>query len=240
MKKKMLYIAGGLAGVVVILVITAYLLLDANSFRPTIEAQLSNALDRKVQVGDLKLSLFAGGISARDISIADDPAFSHTPFLSAKSVDVSVEMMPLLFSRSVRVTALTQKEPELGGGPKTAMASAPKELAIQKLRIVNGRVMVGSWLTRDKPRAYEAVNVTASNVSYESQIPFTFAAKTPGGGDVKAEGMVGPINREDAAESPSFEAERIVAADVGHSRPSASAWGSTASRRRAAGRHHRY
>lgn len=113
MKKKILYIAGGLAGVVVILVITAYLLLDANSFRPTIEAQLSNALGRKVQVGDLKLSLFAGGISARDISIADDPAFSHTPFLSAKSVDVGVEMMPLLFSRSVRVTALTLKEPEL-------------------------------------------------------------------------------------------------------------------------------
>ena len=28
-------------------------------------------------------------------------------------VDVSVEMMPLLFSRSVRVTALTLKEPEL-------------------------------------------------------------------------------------------------------------------------------
>ena len=217
MKKKILYIAGGLAGVVVILLIAAFLLIDANSFRPTIEAQLGNAFGRKVQVRDLKLALFAGGISARDINIADDQAFSHTPFLSAKSVDVSVEMMPLLFSRSVRVTALTLKEPELvllrstsgkwnfsslGGGPKTATVSAPGQLAIQKLRIVNGRVMVGSWLTRDKPRTYEAVNVTASNVSYESQIPFTFAAKTPGGGDVRAEGTAGPINREDAAQSP--------------------------------------
>jgi AsmA protein len=216
MKKKLLYIAGGLAGVVVILVITAYLLIDANSFRPTIEAQLSNSLGRKVQVGDLNLSLFSGGLSARDVSIADDPAFSHTPFLSAKSVDVSVELMPLLLSRSVRLTALTLKEPELvllrsssgkwnfsslGGGPKTAKSSAP-ELAIQKLQIVNGRVTVGSWLTRDKPSTYEAVNVTARNVSYESQIPFTFAAKTPGGGDVKVEGTAGPINRVDTAETP--------------------------------------
>jgi hypothetical protein len=35
----MLYIAGGLAGAVAILVIAAYLLIDANSFRPTLEAE---------------------------------------------------------------------------------------------------------------------------------------------------------------------------------------------------------
>jgi len=229
MKKKIFYIAGGLAGLVVILGITAYLLFDAKSFRPTIEAQLGNALGRKVQIGDLKLSLFAGGISARNISIADDPTVSHTPFLSAKSVDVSVEMLPLLFSRSVRVTALTLKEPELVllrspsgkwnfsnlcSGPKTTTASAPGELAIQKLRIVNCRVMVGSWLTRDKPLTYEAVNLTASNLSYKSQIPFTLAAKTPGGGDMNAEGTAGPINREDAAHSPLSAAIRLQHLDL--------------------------
>ncbi|HEV3039602.1 MAG TPA: AsmA family protein, partial [Candidatus Angelobacter sp.] len=216
MKKKILYITGGLAGLVVVLVIAAYLLIDANSFRPTIEAQLSKSLNRKVQVGNLSLSLFSGGISARDISIADDPAFGRTPFLSAKSVDVSVKLMPLLFSHSVRLTALTLKEPEfvllrsssgkwnfsnLGDGPKTTSgpksdtASTPPELTIQILRIVNGRVSIGSWLTRDKPSVYEAVNVTAHNVSFESQIPFTFAAKTPGGGEVKVEGTAGPISR---------------------------------------------
>ncbi|MGZ4856541.1 MAG: AsmA family protein [Candidatus Angelobacter sp.] len=229
MKKKMLYIAGGLAGVVLILMITAYLLIDANSFRPTIEAQLSNSLGRKVQVADVSLSLFSGGISARDISIADDPAFSQVPFLSAKSVDVSVELMPLLLSRSVRLTALTLKEPELvllrsssgkwnfsslGGGPKTAKSSAP-ELAIQKLRIVNGRVTVGSWLNRDKPSTYEAVNVTARNVSFESQIPYTFAAKTPGGGEVKVEGSAGPINRADTAETPLSAAITLQHVDLG-------------------------
>ncbi|HTC94421.1 MAG TPA: AsmA family protein [Terriglobales bacterium] len=222
MKKKMLYIAGGLAGIVVVLVIAAHLLIDANSFRPAIEAQLSNSLGRQVKIDDLSLSLFSGGISARDISIADDPAFSHAPFLTAKSVDVSVELMPLLLSRSVRLTALTLKEPELvllrsssgkwnfsslGGGPKAASTasapnSPPQELAIQKLQIVNGRVTVGSWLNPENPSKYEAVNVTARNVSYESQIPFTFAAMTPGGGDVKVEGTAGPINRVDTAETP--------------------------------------
>src|SRR5260370_21954782 len=78
MKKKMLYIAGGLAGVVVILMIPANLFIDANSFRPVIEAQLSNSLGRQVNVGDFNLSLLSVGLHAQDISIADDPASSHT------------------------------------------------------------------------------------------------------------------------------------------------------------------
>lgn len=221
MKKKMLYIAGGLVGVLLILMITAHLLIDANSFRPAIEAQLSNSLGRQVKVGDLSLSLFSGGLSAQNINIADDPAFSHEPFLTAKSVDVSVELMPLLLSHSVHLTALTLKGPELvllrsssgkwnfsslGSGSKAATASAStsgrQDLSIQKLQIVNGRVTVGSSSTRDKPNTYEAVNLTARNVSYESQIPFTFAAMTPGGGEVKVEGTAGPINRSDTAETP--------------------------------------
>jgi len=55
MKKKFLYIAGGLAGVVVILLIAAFMFIDANSFRPTIETQLGNSLGRKVQLGDLSM-----------------------------------------------------------------------------------------------------------------------------------------------------------------------------------------
>jgi AsmA protein len=67
---------------------------------------------------------------------------------------------------------------------------------------VAARVTVGSWLTRDKPSTYEAVNLVARNVSYESQIPFTFAAKTPGGGEAKVEGTAGRISRADAAKTP--------------------------------------
>ena len=85
MKKKILYMpAEDLAGVVVILLIAVFIFIDANSFRPTIETQLGSSLGRKVQLGNLSMSLFAGGISAQNISIADDPAFSQTPFLTAK------------------------------------------------------------------------------------------------------------------------------------------------------------
>jgi hypothetical protein len=46
---------------------------------PIVEAQLSNSLGRKVLVGNLSLSRFSGGISARDISIADDLPLPLTP-----------------------------------------------------------------------------------------------------------------------------------------------------------------
>ncbi len=239
MMKKLLYIACGLVAVIVILLIAAYMFIDANKFRPTIEAQLSSSLGRKVQVGDLGLSLFSGGISARDVSIADDPAFSQAPFLTAKSVDVSVELVPLLLSRTVRLTALTLKEPgvvllrsssgkwnfsSLGSTTGAAPTLPQRKLAIQRLRIVNGQVTVASWLARDKPTKYESVNMTARDVSFESNIPFTLAAKTRGGGEVKSEGTLGPINRADVSEAPlaaTITLQAIDFADTGLSSASA-------------------
>ncbi len=72
--------------VAVLLLIAAALpfLIDANTFRPKLESSLTAALGRDVKLGDLKLALLSGGVSANDLSIADDPAFSKTPFLRAK------------------------------------------------------------------------------------------------------------------------------------------------------------
>jgi AsmA protein len=64
-------------------------------------------------VGNLSLSLLLGGVTADNISIADDPAFSKTPFVQAKSLKVGVELLPLIFSKTFNVTELTLNEPEI-------------------------------------------------------------------------------------------------------------------------------
>ncbi len=64
-------------------------------------------------VGNLSLSLFSGGVAADNISIADDPQFSKTAFVQAKSLKVGVEMVPLIFSRTLNVTELTLNQPEI-------------------------------------------------------------------------------------------------------------------------------
>ena len=103
-----------LAVVVVILVVAAValpFLIDVNVFRPTIETDLSAALGRQVKVGNLRLSILSGSVAADDLSIADDPAFSKDPFIRAKALGVGVELIPLIFSKQLKVTDLTIEEP---------------------------------------------------------------------------------------------------------------------------------
>ncbi len=100
-------------GVLVVIVIAIPFLIDANTFRPKLESDLSAALGRTVKVGNLSLSLLSGSVSADNISIADDPTFSKTPFVEAKSLKVGVELIPLIFSKSLNVTELTLNQPEI-------------------------------------------------------------------------------------------------------------------------------
>ena len=100
-------------GVLIVLVLVAPFLIPVNQFRPTLEEKASAALGRKVQVGNLSLSLLSGSLSAENLAIGDDPKFSSSPFLTAKSLKVGVEIMPLIFSKSVNVTGITIDSPQV-------------------------------------------------------------------------------------------------------------------------------
>jgi len=100
-------------GVLIVIVLIAPFLIPVNQFRPTIESKASTALGRKVQVGNLSLSLFSGGLGADNLSIADDPKFSSSPFLIAKSVNVGVEIMPLILSKTLNVKDIVIDSPQV-------------------------------------------------------------------------------------------------------------------------------
>ena len=203
-------------GVIVVIIVLVPLLVNVDRYRPLIQSQLQSSLGRQVTIGGLGLSLLSGGVTADDISISDDPAFNKRPFLKAKKLTVGVELLPLIFSRSIIVTGLTIDQPEvtlvhspsgqwnfssLGGGKKSSSSSAAAgNFSVEKLKITNGRITVEK--TGGKPSVYQDVNLTASNISYTSPIPFTLEAKTPGGGKLKLTGTAGPINQADAALTP--------------------------------------
>ena len=96
-----------------LIVVVAVLLVDANRFRPALETELSALLGRQVKIADLKVSLLHGGVSADGLFVADDPKFSHDPFVSAKSLQIGVEFWPFVFSRKLIVTDLTIAEPQI-------------------------------------------------------------------------------------------------------------------------------
>ncbi|HEV2699432.1 MAG TPA: AsmA family protein [Terriglobales bacterium] len=112
MKKFLKWIAIIIA-VLIVLVLVAPFLINVNDFRPRIESELTNALGRKVTVGNLSLSLWSGSLAADNIAIADDPAFSNAPFVKAESLNVGVNMIPLIFSKTLQVRDLTLTRPQV-------------------------------------------------------------------------------------------------------------------------------
>jgi AsmA protein len=111
--KRLLVIFGIVVGVLLLVIIAVPLFINVDNFRPDLEKKLSAALNRQVHIGRLDASLLSGGASASDITIADDPAFNKAPFLKAASVKVGVQLMPLIFSRQLKVTSLTIQKPDI-------------------------------------------------------------------------------------------------------------------------------
>jgi AsmA protein len=176
-----LKILGIVVGVLIVLIIAIPLFIDANAFRPKLETDITAALGRQTKVGNLSLSLLSGSVSADDISIADDPAFSKTPFVQAKSLKVGVELLPLIFSKTLNVTELTLKEPEItllhsengdkwnfsslgnksSADSKTATAggSSNPNFSVGKINVSNGRLTVSRLGKGVKPRSYDKVDI---------------------------------------------------------------------------------
>jgi AsmA protein len=249
MARKVIYIVGGL--LVALLLVAAVLpfVIDANRFRPEIESALNSALNRKVDIGNIRLSIFSGGVSVENISIADDPAFNKGPFLKAKSLSVNLELLPLIFSRAIHVTGLTIDEPNvtllhspagtwnfstLGAAPGQATASATTsakpsngsnpDLSVRTFSLKNGTLVIGNTGANPRPHTYSQVAIKASDLSYTTQFPFELTASTPGNGTVKLSGKAGPLNSQDAAATPfnaSLEVKSLDLKATGFIDPSA-------------------
>ena len=228
--KRPLVIAGAIAAVLLLVVLCLPLFINANQFKPTLETKVTAALGRKVTIGDIKLAIFSGGVSVSDLSIADDSNFSKSPFLTAKSLSVGVELMPLIFSKQINVRSINIESPEVNlihgtggkwnystlgsGGPSASSGTSgggPGALSVQKIAITNGKIIVGTAGASQRPSIYEDVKLEAFDLSYTSQFPFKLSAKGPGNAAMKIEGKAGPINPTDSSLTP-FSAT----IDVGH------------------------
>jgi AsmA protein len=227
--KKLIIAAAALIGLVVLAAVGLALFLDANQFRPALAARMSDALGRRVEIGNLKISWLAGGVSAEDVVITDDPTFSGEPFVSAKSVSLGVDLVPLIVSRSLRVQSFTLDRPKvslirsangtwnfssLGGGSSSSGSIGAISILIQKIGIAGGQIAIRGLDNSRRTRTYEDVNVTVSNVSFVSAFPFTVTAKAPGGGTIKVDGEAGPFNLTDLAQTPFHGALAISRLDV--------------------------
>ncbi len=217
--KTALKIIGIVVAVLLVAAIALPFLVNVNSFRPQIESRLSEALGRPVTVGDLSLSLLSGGVRADQLSIADDPKFSNAPFIKAKSLKVGVELMPLIFSKQLNVTEFVIDEPEiallrnqasvwnfssLGNSEKKTpeKSTGASNLNVAKLKLTDGKISFGAIPAKRKPIVYDKVDISMRNFSLGSAFPVTASMRLPGGGSVKLDGTLGPINTQDVSLTP--------------------------------------
>jgi AsmA protein len=233
--KRALRIVAIVVVILIVLVVVAPFLIPVDKFRPTIEEKASQALGRKVELGNLSLSLLSGSLTAENLSIGDDPKFSASPFLTAKSLKVGVELMPLIFSKTLNVTGITIEKPEvmllhnpagqwnystLGGAaaksaqkPAASGSSSPADLSVQKFTLKDGRITVGSTANQ-KRSTYDHLSVVASNFSMTSKFPVTVTADLPAGGKFKLDGTAGPIDAADASLTPLDAKLEVSALDL--------------------------
>jgi len=222
--KRALKIIGIVVAVILLVLIALPFLINVNSFRPKLESELSSALGRQVKVGNLSLSILSGSVSAEDLSISDDPAFSKDPFIRAKALKVGVEVMPLIFSKTLHVTDITLDRPEISllrdaagkwnfsslgnkseatTKPVTAeSSSSASNLSVSRLDVKDGRLSVNRANSSIKPHVYDNVDIRVRDFSLTSQFPFSVTANLPAGGSAKLDGKAGPINSNDVSASP--------------------------------------
>ncbi len=227
MKRPWVKVAAIIAALFVVVLVLIPLFVNADTFRPTLQDQLSSALGRKVTLGHLSFSLLSGSLVADDIAIADDPAFSSSPFLQAKSFHIGVHIVPLLFHHQVEITKLTVSSPSinlihvgngkwnfssLGGATSTQspqQQTAIPDLTVGELKIENGSATVSTNPPTTKPLVYSDINLTVQQFSFLKSFPFQLSAKLPGDGSVELSGTAGPFNPKNAADTP-FQASLHV------------------------------
>jgi AsmA protein len=191
-------------------------LIDANRFRPAVESELTRSLGRNVKIGDLKLNIFSGTVTASDLSVADDPLFSQTAFLHTKALSLSIDLWHLAISRKLNVRGMTLDTPETTliqvpsglwnfsslGASSSATGSASGELALsmKSLKINGARVSLKQG--GGKPAMFENISVEVKDFAPGSAFPFSLKAKINGGGDIALEGNAGPIDPADTANTP--------------------------------------
>lgn len=179
--------AGAAAALIVVGAFALPLLVNAERFRPTVEAQLRMSLGRPVELGQLSFRVLPSvAVRAAGLTVGEDAKFSSDrPFLKADSVDVRVALLPVLTGGDVTVRSLlvagAQVElirrngvwnfASLGGASKDQQGGGAR---LDELRLTSLRV---ARTEEQQPRVeYPAADVTVRGIAPGAPVDFTVDA----------------------------------------------------------------
>ena len=175
--KRVLTVSGVLFAILLIALAAVPYLLDANRFRPVVQAQLEQTLHRPVSLGELHLQAFPPAIRISGFVIGQPKGLVSTqPFLQAKEVSAGIALWPLLH-KEINIRTLRLQSPaveivrspagvwnyEIGnGGP--AAGSASGTITLDELRIEDGLVAIQDQRAATPREVYEHIDLTVKGL----------------------------------------------------------------------------
>ena len=200
--------------------------LNIKKYKPEIEKKVSEASGRPFRIdGDLKLFLFpVTGVSLSGLHLGNPPGFKEEDFITVKSLEVRLKLLPLLFKK-IQIVRFIMEEPRIvlekgkdGVGnwknsgkrreEKVFRPGAAKEkpagkeagygLPVKSLVIGDLKIEHGSlvWVDRAAGNHYEIKNLSVrlENISLNQPVHLSAAARF-NGAPLSLAGDLGPVGR---------------------------------------------
>src|SRR5215218_8947049 len=157
MRKKVLVGGGGVVGLLIVALLVAPFLIDANSYKPMIAAEVKKATGRDLVLdGPINLSLLpVPTVTISGVKFFNVPGSKNPSMVEVKSVTVKPSLLALL-GGSIEVSEVTLVEPKIvlevnaegkpnwefapsaaEAKPAVAKPSSPKPLSLGRLTIDN-------------------------------------------------------------------------------------------------------
>ncbi|MCC6537539.1 MAG: AsmA family protein [Bryobacterales bacterium] len=185
--RRLATLVGAAVALIAVVALALPLLVDAERFRPQVEAQLRQSLGRKVELGKLSFRVLPSvAVRAAGLTVGEDAAYaSGRPFLKAESLDVRVPLLPILTGREWTVSALVVSGAEvelirrggkwnfasLGGSSKDQQGGGAR---LDELRLTNLRV--ARTEEQEARIEYPSADITVRGIAPGAPVDFTIDA----------------------------------------------------------------
>ncbi|MBV8205201.1 MAG: AsmA family protein [Acidobacteria bacterium] len=215
--RKIAIAAGLVVAIILIAVILAPFLIDANTYRGRIEALLSSQLGRRVTLGNLSFRLLPLNFKADSLVIAEDPRFAAgQPFARCAEVSVSPRLLPLLH-HDIDISSLELRRPaielirnaqgtwnfaSLGSGAarsdQAGQQPSAQNFQLGSLVITDGKLTVQDLRQKRPAAVYDHIDVEVSNFAPASRFPVRVSLHLPGSGSelVELAATAGPMGAD--------------------------------------------
>jgi AsmA protein len=230
MRRRLILVLAAIVAVVIIILLILPSLIDIDKYRPRIQAEAQEKLDRPVTLGKLTLHVFPLSVGIAGVTIGQAPGFpSQPPLATASNVSASVAFWSLLRGEpQIKSLQLTRPQIELiqnangiwnfsntkapaqpaAPAPPPAAgkqpAAAPTQFTLDKVTITDGQIAVTDLKTKQPRAVYDHIDAKLTDFAPGQPFNLNLSAHLPGQGKqlLSLDAKIGPLQTGNAAATP--------------------------------------